>query len=311
MYRDDIHKLMALLGVEQIADRPQWVSATCPFTPWTHDRQTNLRNSFGISVGESSVFDCFSCKKTGALMNLGNTLYLLSQRDPADIRKFVYTHEHTVSSDTMHSQNIEVVKVMPIPQEEIERRFDSMPPYRSMTQKTIDEWGLKYDREGRRLVIPIRNNKGETIALKGRTLVKDAKPKYLLYTEFNPRDPKSAGVWFGMHNRLVPSKPLLLVEGEIDTMLVKQTGLVHNVWGVMGAGITPAQINTLASVSNPLVFFFDNDKAGHDLKEKLHRALHNLSPHFEITDYRGCNDAGKSVETGRLREVLGSVTKKI
>ena len=312
MHRDKIHTLLNRLRVEQISDRPQWVSSTCPFVHWTHERKTNLRNSFGISVGESSVFHCFSCGKTGALMNLPNMLFLLSGRDPTQLRRFIYMNEHVelATSTISNLYDPENAKLTPIPQEEIERRFDPLCPYRSMTVETIKEWGLKYDPDRRRLVIPIKNNKNQVIALKGRALRKGDEPKYYLYTEFNPRDPKSSGVWFGMHYPLVPSKALLLVEGEIDCILVKQTGLVQNVWGIMGVGVTLQQISTLANISNPIIFFFDNDKAGHDLKERLHKTLKGLSPHYEITNYGRHKDAGDAVAGNELGKILASVQKK-
>lgn len=298
---------MDMLGVEQVVDRPGWVSSTCPFTKWKHGRQVDLRNSFGISVGESSVFHCFSCGSTGALMNLGNSLFLLTGQDHVKLRTFIYSNEHiSTGEDSYHIPNTKITTLTPIPQEEIDSRYDTMCAYRGMIQETVDEWGLKYDRDKRRMVIPIKDSNGNTIGLKGRALRDGDLPKYLLYTEFNARDPKSAGIWFGTHYPLNAHKALVLVEGEIDTILVKQAG-VSNVWGVMGVGITPAQVETLASVRTPIVFFFDDDKAGHDLKYKLHQTLRGLTRHYHVTDYKGGKDAGAVCTQGNLRAVLRSV----
>ncbi|MGQ9570670.1 MAG: toprim domain-containing protein, partial [Thermodesulfovibrionales bacterium] len=128
-------------------------------------------------------------------------------------------------------------------------------------------------------------------------------------TEINPKDPKKYGVWFGMHIPLVSGKGVVLVEGELDCMLLKQTGLVSNVWAVMGTGITKEQIATLAAVNHPLIFFFDNDKAGHELFTLLHKKLNGLTPHYFIKNYFGCKDAGQAVEENKIRPILQTLTK--
>jgi DNA primase len=227
--------------------------------------------------------------------------------DWSKLREFIYEHELKVS------QNIEPYgesHELPshVSNKWMKDMFSELQTYRGLTPDTIEEWGLRFDKNDERVIIPIKDKFGRIVAAKGRA-INDFKTslRHKLYTTINPKDPKSYGIWFGMHYPLVPNKALVLTEGEMDTILLKSTGLVSNVWGVMGVGITREQIATLAAVSNPLVFFFDNDKAGMDLKEKLHKRLLGLSRHYHITNYLNCKDAGEAVEHNLIRAVLASI----
>lgn len=305
MDRVAIHKLMEMLNLGKIADRDTWVNSECPFAFWTHDEGVSHRNSFGISIGETSYFHCFSCQKSGDIRSLPSVLFLLSGKDWTNLRKFIYEHEKI---KLIKDNDLDIEPPKPI-DENIFNEFEPLPSYRGLTQKTITEWGLKYDKKNKRVIIPIRDKFGQLIAIKGRAILRNIEPKYLLYKDSS--EPKKYGIWFGMHYPLIPNRLLVIVEGELDCILLKQTGLVHNVWAAMGAGITQQQIKTLSNITNPVGFFLDNDKAGIQLKERLHRKLKGLMPHYEITNYYQCKDAGEAVETGKIGMVLTSFKRKI
>ena len=310
MVRADIHKLMDMLGLRDITDREAWVSSTCPFTS-LHENGISTRNSFGVTVGDTSVYHCFSCGKVGVLTNLPSLMFLLTGEDYPDIRDFIFKHEHVTTVKDEFAEPIKKV-LKPISNRVLSKRFKPLTmPWRGVAQKTAEKWGLMFDSEKGRIIIPIKDKFGRIVAVKGRSLNLDEKLKYLLYTEFGHTDPKSSGIWYGMHLELNPKKALVLTEGELDTILLKQSGLVSNVWGVMGTGITGEQIKTLSGISMPLVFFFDNDKAGIELKEKLFQKMKGLMPMYEVKNYFGCKDAGQICNSNLLKKVLGSIDKKV
>lgn len=312
MRRHDIHKLMGMLDVEQIADRPDWVSSQCPFAHWTHDERVSSRNSFGISVSESSFFHCFSCGKTGMLTSLPTILFLLSNKDWVDLRKFIFEHEKLSINPEEYKEHRDKPKIPKfISEQYIKEHFITCPPFKGIAQNTIDEWLIRYDPVECRVVIPIRDSLNRVVGIKGRAVQKDNPLRYRLYNELNPVDPKKYGVWFGMHLPLVPNKGLLLIESEIGCIQLKQTKIINNVWAVMGVGITKEQMDTLSAVTNPLIFFFDDDKAGRDLKEKLHKKLKGLTTHYEVVDYYKHKDAGEIVEHNVLRRALVSIKIKV
>ena len=309
MRRSDIHKLLEFMGLEKIADRDRWVSSECPFAYWTHDEKVSSRNSFGISVGNPSHFHCFSCGKSQVLTYLPTMLYHYTGKDWAKLREFIYLHESSAIATGVEPYG--ETKDLPkhVSAKWLKDMFSDLATYRGLTPDTIKAWHLRLDKEENRVIIPVRDKFGRIIAIKGRSINSWDGLKYKLYTELNPHDPKKYGVWFGMHIPLIPNKGLILVEGEIDCMLLKQTGLVSNVWAVMGCGITKEQIATLSAVNHPIIFFFDDDKAGHSLKDMLHKKLKGLTPHYHIKNYFGCKDAGQAVETDRIKAVLATLKK--
>jgi len=312
MRRHDIHKLMGMLDVEQIADRPNWVSSQCPFAHWTHDERISNRNSFGVSIGESSFFHCFSCGKTGMLTSLPTILFLLSNKDWVDLRKFIFEHEKLSINPEEYKEHRDRPKIPKFISEQwMKEHFVSLPSYKNLTRETLDEWLIHFDNIEGRVVIPIRDSLNRIVGVKGRAVQKNNPLKYRLYNELNPVDPKKYGVWFGMQHPLVPNKGLFLIESELGCVQLKQTRQIHNVWAVMGVGVTKEQIDTLSNVSNPLIFFFDNDKAGMDLKEKLHKKLKGLTTHYEVTDYCGHKDAGEILDAGHIWKAIASIKIKV
>jgi 5S rRNA maturation endonuclease (ribonuclease M5) len=300
---------MEILGLEDVKDRNNWVSARCPFAQWKHEDGVSTRNSFGISVGNPSMFHCFSCNTTGHINQLPMILFELTGNDWLKMREFIYENELKVSADI---EPYGETKDLPphVSSKWMKDMFSELQTYRGLTPDVIKEWGLRFDKNDERVIIPIRDKFGRIVAAKGRA-INDFKTtlRHKLYTTINPKDPKAYGIWFGMHYPLVPNKALVLTEGEMDTILLKSTGLVSNVWGVMGVGITREQIATLAAVQNPLLFFFDNDKAGMDLKNRLHMKLCGLSRHYAIMNYFKCKDAGEIVERNLTHAVLASMKK--
>ena len=71
---------------------------------------------------------------------------------------------------------------------------------------------------------------------------------------------------FGLH-LVQRGKPIYVVEGEIDAMVWCSLGF-SNVVASATTSVTPSQFNRLFSLTNTLVFGFDNDKAGRLITEK-------------------------------------------
>jgi len=296
------------LGAEQVVDRDQWVSSTCPFAQWTHDEQISHRNSFGISTGNPSYFNCFSCRKNGALTYLPTLLSYYTKRDWVKLREFIFLHETTSTGEI---EPYGETKKLPNHASAtwLKDRFSVLSSYRNISSESIKTWHLRFDKRLNRVIIPIKDKFNRIVGIKGRSINPREELRYKLYDDLKNSDPKKYGIWFGMHLPLILKKGLVLVEGEIDCILLHQSRLVSNAWAVMGVGITDAQIATLAAVTLPLIFFFDNDKAGQDLKEMLHIKLRGLTQHYHVVNYFGCHDAGEAIEQDKLRTILSTVTK--
>lgn len=128
---------------------------------------------------------------------------------------------------------------------------------------TSKDGGQAYDRFRNRIIFPIRDKRGRTIALGGRVL-DDSQPKYLNSPE-TPLFHKGKEV-YGLYELLQKqAKPprILIVEGYMDVIALAQNGLYYAV-AALGTALSQAHLDLLFRFSSELVFCFDGDKAGQE-----------------------------------------------
>ena len=134
-----------------------------------------------------------------------------------------------------------------------------------------------YDRFRHRIMFPIRDSRGRTIAFGGRVLGDD-KPKYLNSPE-TPVFHKGREL-YGLYEARQANKhlPLLMiVEGYMDVIALAQQGIECAV-ATLGTSTSTTHLQRLFRHSQELVFCFDGDKAGLSAAE---RALGSTLPAME------------------------------
>ncbi|MEE4300012.1 MAG: DNA primase [Pseudomonadales bacterium] len=127
--------------------------------------------------------------------------------------------------------------------------------------KTSDRGGEPYDGFRDRIIFPIRDRRGRTIAFGGRVLG-DEKPKYLNSPE-TPLFHKGREL-YGLHEcRRAVKDPerVLLVEGYMDVVGLAQAG-IPEVCAALGTAATEEHLRKLFSIAPEVVFCFDGDAAG-------------------------------------------------
>lgn len=116
-----------------------------------------------------------------------------------------------------------------------------------------------------RLVIPIQDARGRTIAFGGRAFG-DAKPKYL-----NTRETslfQKGSVLFGFHRAKGSLRDgLLVVEGYFDVLQLHQQGIRQAV-APLGTALTEAHLQMAGRFTKRLILCFDGDAAGLRAMEK-------------------------------------------
>lgn len=131
--------------------------------------------------------------------------------------------------------------------------------------------GRLYDRFRDRVMFPILNQKGETIAFGGR-LLGDGKPKYLNSPE-TPLFEKGREV-FGLPQAraaLRDKDTAIVVEGYMDVVALAQHG-VGNAVATLGTATTATHVQKLLRQVDRIVYCFDGDAAG---RKAAWRALEN------------------------------------
>ncbi|HQX32601.1 MAG TPA: DNA primase [Dokdonella sp.] len=135
--------------------------------------------------------------------------------------------------------------------------------------------GNKYDRFRNRIMFPILDRRGRTIAFGGRVLGKDDGPKYLNSPE-TPLFHKGRelfGLWQvrDVHQKI---PRLLVVEGYMDVVALHQFGLTQAV-ATLGTATTSDHAEILFRNAADVFFCFDGDRAG---KQAAWRAVESVLP---------------------------------
>ncbi len=135
-----------------------------------------------------------------------------------------------------------------------------------------------YDRFRGRLMIPIRDPRGRTIAFGGR-IIGDGEPKYL-----NSPDTPLFDKGRTLYNldRAAPAARkagrVLVVEGYMDVIALAQAGIAEAV-APLGTALTEAQLERLWRITDVPILCFDGDAAGQKASLRAaHRALPMLAP---------------------------------
>ena len=131
-----------------------------------------------------------------------------------------------------------------------------------------------YDRFRGRIIFPIRNIKGDFIAMGGR-IIDHGEPKYLNSPEtsfFN-----KSNELFGLYEVKESIKDILsliVVEGYMDVIGLYENGIKNSV-ATLGTAVTPSHISKLMRYTNKIFFAFDGDLAG---KKAAWKAVENTFP---------------------------------
>ncbi len=131
-----------------------------------------------------------------------------------------------------------------------------------------------YDRFRERLMFPIRDRRGRTIAFGGRIL-SDAKPKYINSpeTKLFHKSQELYGL-FELKQSLRKISRILVVEGYMDVVSLAQFDVLYSV-ATLGTATTIEHLQKLFRSCDEVVFCFDGDRAG---KEAAWRAMNNALP---------------------------------
>lgn len=119
-----------------------------------------------------------------------------------------------------------------------------------------------YDRFRHRLMIPIRNIRGQVIGFGARALAEDQLPKYLNSPQTDLFD-KSATL-FGLdlaRHHIRRQNQVVIVEGYMDVIQAYQQG-AKNVVAQMGTALTEPQLKLVARGKTKIVLALDADTAG-------------------------------------------------
>jgi DNA primase len=227
-------------------------------------------DSFRASLSKN-VFHCFACQAGG------NVLDFVAAMEQCSIRQAALRLEQWFSVGASGEgrppgwQRQSVRKGELVRKEEGDNPplpfaltgVDPSHPYlveRGIDPPTAVEFGVGfYARSGLlsgRIVIPIANARGQTVAYAGRAL-DDSLPKYQLPAGF-----RKGWELFNRHRAAATgSRTAIVVEGYFDCLRVHRAGLPWVV-ALMGSSLSAKQENALLEVFERVILLLDGDAAG-------------------------------------------------
>jgi DNA primase catalytic core len=132
---------------------------------------------------------------------------------------------------------------------------------------TSQDGNRKYDFFRNRIVIPIRNERGQTIGFGGRKYREEDAANSSVPKFINPRETaiySKSRVLFNFDRAraaIVSSGDVIVVEGYMDALSLANAG-VENVVAVSGTAMTPEHVKMLAKCARRVFLCFDADAAG-------------------------------------------------
>ncbi|MFC4618021.1 DNA primase [Camelliibacillus cellulosilyticus] len=146
----------------------------------------------------------------------------------------------------------------------LEKRHFDLAPFEKigmLSKRSFD--GKFFDRFRGRIMFPIRDHKGKTVAFAGRVLT-DEKPKYLNSPESNIFHKGRILYGYDLARAAIKKKnEAILLEGYVDVIKAHQAG-ISNAVASMGTALTDEQARLLTRNAEKIIICYDSDQAGID-----------------------------------------------
>ncbi|WP_099158532.1 DNA primase [Virgibacillus ndiopensis] len=161
---------------------------------------------------------------------------------------------------------------------------------------TLHEDNSVSDRFSGRVIFPIRNHLGKTIAFGGRTIT-DQEPKYLNSSESELFQKGKILYNFDLAKKYIrKSSEAVLFEGYMDVISAYQAG-VKNVIATLGTALTESQAKLLRRYVDTVVLCYDSDKAGTEATYKAANLLRQVGCQVKIARLDDGMDPDEYIKT--------------
>jgi 5S rRNA maturation endonuclease (ribonuclease M5) len=280
MDRESIKKVLKAIGAKKVNEQDDKFEMSCIFAPWTHKKGFDRHPSMGIKVAPhgASPWNCFACKAHGwGLKNLLWKLEGFLGKKFTELYPLVNAEPSVRIYDSPSNGGMPTREQV-LPESVLDPYKTTVPKYvlnRGIGLSTCRTWGLGYDKDDRRLVIPLRRGDGQLVGLIGRAVDKSVEPKYMNYGHF-----KKSWYLFG-EQFLVNPEAIVLVEGQFDALWLWDKN-IRPVVALMGSAISKVQAEKLLKFEVPIILFLDNDKAGQEGIERCEEFLSTRTKTYRV-----------------------------
>ncbi len=258
--------------------RRDQLAGRCPLHQGKRD------DSFRVSLSKNA-FHCFACQASGNVLDFVAAMEHCSLREAALRLEQWFGAAAPIAPLPRAQQPPQEVQLVRKkegynpPLRFALRGVDPAHPYlaqRGIDRATAVEFGVGFyagpGLQSGRIVIPIRNRCGQTVAYAGRAL-DGRSPKYKVPAGF-----RKALELFNLHRAAATAtKAVVLVEGYFDCMRVHQAGFPCVV-ALMGSSLSAAQERALLHQFERVILMLDGDAAGRAATQAIAARLSRRSP---------------------------------
>lgn len=180
-------------------------------------------------------------------------------------------------------------------QSKLSKKFKNEDLFKAGILSKNDNDNKYYDSENNRLLVPISDAQGRTVAFGGRILSNDKKTVKYKNTKVSPIFQKKA-ILFNYHRAQQIAKgenEIVLVEGYFDAISAWELGL-KNAVAIMGSELTNEQLIMIKSLNVPVTLCLDNDDVGRNSMCKIIPALYDEGIEVKVINARQLK-AGKDM----------------
>lgn len=293
MLSDAVVSILSAMGVLRIPEHKDRFVISCPLAKWTHASGVDRHPSCSIYQKGRAIFvNCYSCKHNSTFAGFVWRYSRFSgiKFDPFQVKiaTFVASTPEQRSENrrkrlqdivTMDTGPKEVAGVWFSPlvllgtdytkvgrmEESVLDPYRELPPAalrylhstkRDLVDVAIQEWELGWDDDDRRIVIPIRDVKGNLAGYSRKAIDAGSDLPWLHSEGF-----KKEFYLYGEHKIDLNYKTAILVEGFFDVIHLWQSGYV-NALGIMGTALNRPQREKLVMFFDRVLLALDPDKAG-------------------------------------------------
>lgn len=252
----DIEGILYGIGVEVLKESGDEVLGKCPM----HLARTGKEDahpSWSINA-KTYVHHCFSCGYAGTLA----TLYRDLMGEVPDDLEWELSKQSLLAS--MEKKPV-AKETGPLINEWVLHNYTDLPTKlmerRHLTRESVDHFEIRWDKEGKTWVIPIRTPNGGLMGFQFRQ-------KGVVIN--HPKGMEKSTTLFGLHLFKTEHR-ITIVESPLDAVRLYGAGIPAV--SSFGASISTEQINLLARNFRVIISAMDNDNAGKQAKDTLHRML--------------------------------------
>ena len=287
----DVESVLFDLGIEVRRESDDELWALCP----GHKERTGKedeRPSWSINK-ETYVHHCFSCGYSGNLSSLYRDIN--GESAPEDLEwelqkasvqhgltKALRTEEEVVEGPAINEWQLHHYAEVP----------DRLLARRRVTREAVDAFDVRWDKERRMWVLPMRTTEGKLFGYQFRQKGGFSN---------HPKGIEKTSTLFGISHQLDGGDIMGITEAPLDA--VRMYGLGFPCVSTMGAWVDEAQVSILCRHFRTIVNCLDNDAAGRQGTERLLRLTKGRGTtvlHFDYTGLAG-KDPGDEPDDDKLR----------